>query len=142
MESIQTEERKVTFMNLITIGYYNEMPHGNPTDPSIKDCIGKEDRSLVSKISAYLSSGIPLAVAPGIVNDVIDPDKGIAGTPTAYTDGTWVWPGDLAYYVTNYRLKLPDEFTGTMQNNNWTIPIKLEDIDFDSLTINGKPLFS
>ena len=128
-------------MNLITIGYYKEMPHGNQTDPSIKDFVGKEDKALAAKISSYLSSGISLAVTPGIVNDVIDPDKGIAGSPTAYTDGTWVWPGDLAYYVMNYRLKLPDEFTKTMQENNWTIPIKLEDIVFDSLTINSKPLF-
>ncbi len=128
-------------MNLTTQGYYKEMPHGEPTNPSIKEFIGKEDVSMVDKIYSYLTSGVPLAATPGIVNDVINPDKGIAGSPSAFTDGTWIWPGDLAYYVKNYRLKLSDEFIKTMVDNDWSIPIKLEDIDFDSLTIDGKPIF-
>lgn len=128
-------------MNIKSQGYFKEMPHGTSTCPSIKDYIGKEDLSMVEKICTYLTSGIAIAVTPGIVNDVIDPDKGVAGTPSALTDGTWVWPGDLAYYVKNYRLKLPDEFVKTMQDSNWEITITLEDIDFDTLTIDNKPVF-
>ena len=129
-------------MNIKSQGYFKEMPHGNSTGPSIKDYIGKEERNKIDKICTYLSSGIVIAETPGVVNDVIDPDKGVAGTPTALTDGTWVWPGDLAYYVKNYRLKLADEFIITMQENNWTIPIKIEDIDFDTLKIDNKPIFA
>lgn len=128
-------------MNIKSQGYFKEMPHGTSTCPSIKDYIGKEDIAMVEKICTYLTSGIAIAVTPGIVNDVIDPDKGVAGTPSALTDGTWVWPGDLAYYVKNYRLKLPDEFVKTMQDSNWEITLTLEDIDFDTLTIDNKPVF-
>lgn len=128
-------------MNIKSQGYFKEMPHGTSTCPSIKDYIGKEDITMVEKICTYLTSGIAIAVTPGIVNDVINPDKGVAGTPSALTDGTWVWPGDLAYYVKNYRLKLPDEFVKTMQDSNWEITLTLEDIDFDTLTIDNKPVF-
>ena len=128
-------------MNIKTQGYFKEMPHGNSACPSIKEYINKGDRTLIEKICNYLSSGVAIAATPGIVNDVIDPDKGVAGSPTALTDGTWVWPGDLAYYVKNYRLKIADEFIKTMQDNNWTIQLKLEDIDFDTLSIDDKSVF-
>ena len=49
-------------------------------------------------------------------DDVIDSSKGTAGTPTVYTDGKWIWPGDLAYYVKNYHLELPQEFLSSFQN--------------------------
>ena len=57
-------------------------------------------------------------VTPGVVEDVIDPPKGNASVPSGYTDGIWLWPGDLVYYVENYNLKLPDDFVGTMRKNN------------------------
>ena len=37
----------------------------------------------------------------------------------------------------NYNLKLPDEFIETMKNNNWKVPVTLEDLDADSLEIDG-----
>lgn len=128
-------------MNITSQGYYKEMPHGNPEGPSIKDFIGKEDRSLIDKICAYLQAGIPLAVTPGVVEDVICPQKGIAGSPSSFTDGTWVWPGDLSYYVKNYQLKLPDEFIHSMIEHDWAIPITPEEIDLDNLKIDGKAIF-
>lgn len=124
-------------MNIISIGYYSEMPDSKTTDPSIKDFIGKEDVALVDKICKYLTSGVTLAVSPGIATDIINPEKGSIGTLATLTDGTWMWPGDLAYYVQNYKLKLPEEFVQTMERNNWIIPVKEEDIDIDSLTIDG-----
>lgn len=129
-------------MNIISQGYYKEMPHGEPTNPSIMDFVGKEDKSIIDKICSYLESGVVLATTPGVVNDVINPDKGAIGTPTALTDGIWVWPGDLSYYVKNYKLKLSDEFIQTMKENNWKVPITLDDINLDSLTIDGTSPFN
>ena len=124
-------------MNIISTGYFKEMPHGKDNSPSIKEVIGKEQKEYIDKIYEYLSSGIILVTSPGVATDVIKPDVGEIGTISAMTDGIWLWPSDLAYYVKKYGVKLPEEFIETMRNNNWSINLKLDDIDFDTLTIDG-----
>ena len=37
----------------------------------------------------------------------------------------------------NYKLKLPDEFIDTMRKNNWMVPISSDNLDSDSLEIDG-----
>lgn len=34
-------------MNIISVGYYKEMPHGKIDSPSIKDVVGKEQKELI-----------------------------------------------------------------------------------------------
>ena len=129
-------------MNIIRQGYYQEMPHGEPTDPSIKESVGKEhSQAMIEKICAYLDSGIPVVVCAGVVTDILHPERGPAGSPTSMTDGRWMWPGDLSYYVRNYKLKISDEFIETMEQNNWRVPITADEIDYETLTIDGQPLF-
>ena len=62
------------------------------------------------KIVKYLQSGIVLAACGSVVEDIINPQNGIIGTPDDLTDGTWMWPADLSYYVERYDLKLDEEF--------------------------------
>lgn len=57
-----------------------------------------------------------------ILPDVLRPEKGIAGTPDEMTDGKYIWPGDLAYYVLNYDLQLNKEFIDYMIEHEWTVP--------------------
>ena len=124
-------------MDIRSIGYFSEMPHGKLTNPSIKECVGKGNKDLINQICKYLESGVTLVTSPGVASDVINPERGEIGTLSALTDGTWLWPGDLAYYVRNYSIELPDEFIQSMVNNNWSVPIKIEDIDIETLTIDG-----
>ncbi len=123
-------------MELTSVGFYKEMPHGGDSKLSILDFVNKTKGS-TDKIVRYLNDGKALIISPGLVDDVIDSSKGTAGTPTVYTDGKWIWPGDLAYYVKNYHLGLPQEFLDYMQEKNWTIDFSLDDIDFDSVKIDG-----
>ena len=129
-------------MKVKTVGYYKEMPHGNNSTKSIKDFIHKEADGRISDICHYLDSGIELVVSPGIVDDIIKPERGVAGTSSTFTDGEWFWPGDLSYYVRNYNLKLPDEFLKTMENNNWEVKCTLDDLDFDEIEVDGVKLFA
>ena len=124
-------------MKLTSVGFYKEMPHGGDSELSIMDYIFKA-KGDIDKIVRYLSDGIALIISPGIVDDVIEKKKGLAGTSTVYTDGKWIWPGDLAYYVKNYHLELPQEFLDYMIEKNWTIDFSLDDIDFDSVMIDGQ----
>ncbi len=127
-------------MNLIRQGYYREMPYAEDTDPSILDSIGKSNPEEIDNICSYLNSGIVLITCCGTSTDVIKPENGIAGTPSVMTDGTWVWPGDLSYYVKNYQLALSPEFVSDMRIKNWTIAMKDTDVDFTSVEIEGKKL--
>jgi hypothetical protein len=37
------------------------------------------------------------------------------------TDGVWVWPGVLAYYVAVYHLRLPEAFLRFAEGRRWRI---------------------
>ena len=124
-------------MKLRAIGFFREMSQGKETDPSIYDFVKKGDPSLVEKICNYLSNGTTLIVSPGITLDILDEAAGVAGTGSSCTDGIWLWPDDLAYYVRKYNIALPDDFINTMKFNNWSNPgidIDLSNVDF---TIDG-----
>jgi len=123
-------------MKLKRIGYYKEMPHGDDTDPSIMDCIQKKVEHK-NEICRYLQSGYTLAACGSVVMDVISPEKGIIGSPDDVTDGTWMWPADLVYYIQNNNLELPKEFIATMKENNWEIKQALNDIDFEEIEVDG-----
>ena len=127
-------------MNITSIGYFREMRDGSPGDPSIKDYVNKGAGYPIDKICAYLDSGVPLIVSPGFVLDVIDENKGNAGTPSILTDGKWAWSGVLSYYVKNYNILLDSEFIDTMMSNNWKIPVNENELDHSSILLDGNPL--
>lgn len=128
-------------MNIIRQGYFREMPHGDEADPSIKDFVGKADSRLIDKIVNYLENGVGIIICAGSVDDVINPEKGSAGVPSVLTDGTWFWPGDLAYYVKNYKVALADDFVTTMEQNDWKNPVTYDELDFDNLALDGELIF-
>ena len=128
-------------MKVRTVGFYKEMPHGRETDASIYDFIKGEDPDKIDNICRYLKSGIEFIVTPGTTDDIIDQKNGIAGIPSIYTDGIWFWPGDLAYYVKNYGLKLPDEFVSTMEKSGWDVSVSPEELDCDDIEVDGIKLF-
>lgn len=128
-------------MNILKQGYFREMPHGDETDPSIKDYIGKANPQLVDRIVNYLEHGVEIILCAGSVDDVLSPEKGSAGIPSVLTDGTWYWPGDLAYYVKNYKVGLSADFIKTMEQNSWINPITYDELDFDNLSVDGEFIF-
>ncbi len=127
-------------MDLTSVGYFREMLDGSPSDPSIRDYINKGAHNSIERICAYLDSGLPLIVTPGVTVDIIDENKGIAGSPSVLTDGKWAWSGVLSYYVRNYNLKLDNAFIETMKANDWAIPIREDELDYSSILLDGNPL--
>lgn len=121
-------------MKLKRQGFYKEMPHGKRDDPSIFNFIQKKENDDEEKILNYLKQGIVLVACGGVVNDIIEPDNGIAGCPDMRTDGTWLWPGDLPYYVKKYHIILDPQFIKTMRKNEWRI-IDSSQIDFDDIEV-------
>lgn len=124
-------------MKLKTIGFYKEMAQGREKDQSIFESIHKEKACNIEKICDYLNQGIAFIISPGSLQDVIQPENGISGVATSYTDGEWLWPGDLSYYVRKYALKLPEEFVETMQKNEWKVSFELNEEDCSTIEIDG-----
>lgn len=50
------------------------------------------------------------------------------------TDGIWIWPGEISYYVKKYNLKLNEEFIQAMRENNRHIK-KPINTNFDNVEI-------
>lgn len=121
-------------MKIIRQGFFREMPHGDKYDPSIFLYIREKGDENESRIIEYLESGIVLIACGGVVNDVINPDNGNAGCPNMLTDGQWMWPGDLSYYVKKYHLMLDEQFIKTMVDNEWSIDNAIK-IDYSVIYI-------
>jgi len=119
-------------------GFYKEMAYGSDNDSSIKPFIDTEtDKGLIDKVCKYLDSGIVIMECCGTTLDALNQDNGIAGVPSLLTDGVWVWPGDLSYYVKKYKIKLDDSFISTMKQNDFKIKIKQEAVVESSVFVDG-----
>ena len=91
------------------VGFFRELPHGDPDGPSLHDARRESAAEDEAAILGYLARGAVHALSPGPVWDVLD-ESGPVGTASLLTDGEWVWPEDLAHYVEKYHVRLPAEF--------------------------------
>jgi hypothetical protein len=101
------------------VGFFKELPHGDPHAASLNESKNQLKDDLVKNISDYLESGILFIASPGVAKDVLSENKEIIGTLGILTDGVWAWPADLSYYVGKYRVGLPMDFVEYMKHNNW-----------------------
>ena len=140
-------ERELRNVRLMPVGHFRELPGGDWTDSSfyesfcgsVLDHLYQESPENVEKIVAYLDQGLPLInnrLCFG--DDPLAPDgRGVYCGPE-YTDGIWLWPEYLSYYVEHYQLKLPTAFVETMRINAWEVPASFEVLGVDSLEIGEK----
>jgi hypothetical protein len=104
-----------------TVGFFRELRHGFPDGPSLRDSLYRT--TVKPEFLSYLENGYVLAVASSAaVDDVLDSEKKYVATLDVRTDGEWLWPGDLSYYVSMYQVFVPDEFISYAERNNWVIP--------------------
>lgn len=94
---------------LIRVGFFREMKHGEPGDPSLAAARAGAPQPHQDAIAGYLAAGHVYIATPRLAKDVLD-GKTVIGPPSYLTDGTYVWPGDLAYYVRSYNVQLPAAF--------------------------------
>ena len=82
------------------VGDGGPLAPGTALDPRIK-----------KRVLRFLRESSPVIVDPiTVVPDVLDP-AGPATVPRGYrTDGEWIWPDALAYYLDRYDIDLPEDF--------------------------------
>lgn len=108
-------------LKLKEIGLFRELPYGSENGPSINDYFSGLNSEDEESIINYINSGEVFIASPGMVYDIFDKSKRIDGGPYFLTDGEYVWLKELAYYIEQYRIKLPEEFILHMKNNDWKI---------------------
>lgn len=91
------------------VGYFRELRHGRADGPSFVHAKGRFNGN-VEEVVRYLESAATLATASGILYDKFRDDGPRIGPLAIKTDGEWTWPSDLAYYLKEYAVELPDEF--------------------------------
>jgi hypothetical protein len=123
-------------------GFFRELRHGDRDGPSLADATADGGGSAEhTNAAAYLQRGAVLATTGMHVDDVLDPSNREIAELAILTDGTWVWPGDLAYYVHRYGATLPDEFVRHMESQDW-LPPPLTDADLRGLESQLPPISS
>lgn len=109
-------------MALRRAGLFRELRHGMSTGPSLVEGRGVLDLELRSLASSYLRGGSVLATTGTMVGDWFEPSQTAVAPLQLRTNGTWVWPGDLAFYVDKYGVALPPEFLAQMASESWRSP--------------------
>lgn len=106
-------------------GFFREMPHGNPSDPSLAQARADTPAMHQDALVAYLEAGHVYIATPSPTVDVLDGSTPI-GPPHYLTDGLYVWPGDAAHYVRVYSARLPAAFVEHVAGNDWKVPAAVD----------------
>ncbi|MEV0058178.1 hypothetical protein AB0H34_47820 [Saccharopolyspora shandongensis] len=56
------------------------------------------------QILDYLRAGAALMITTATLDDVVDPSRGAVVPMSLRTDGTWIWPDTIAYYLEHHHL--------------------------------------
>lgn len=121
-------------MKLRRVGFFQELPHGDPTGARLIDHLNDTPQPDEINVSSYLRKGLLLIGCPGVVGDAFDSIVGVIGSLDILTDGVWAWPADLAYYTEKYHLTLPADFVRHVRERSFLPPgdceIDVNDLEF------------
>ena len=111
-------------MSIYKYGFFAELAHGDPNGESLAAICGAANYDSTEKdqIVRYLEEGRLYIACPGTAVDVLTTDEKPIGSPNILTDGEWIWPQDLAYYVARYDISVPERMMESMRRNKWTVP--------------------
>ena len=118
---------------LIQIGWFHELEHCDYEGVSLERARAESAAPDEERIAAYLDAGHLYIAATGFVEDWFADDEIMIGAPHLLTDGVYVWPADLPYYVRNYHVRLPKAFMIHVANNGYEMP---KDVDVTRLKLS------
>jgi len=104
-------------------GFFNE--HEEFGMYNLKDL--PKDIEIEPEIIGYIKDGYIQSAAPHICYDKLSDTKQSLGTHVILTDGDWIWPKYLSYYVEKYKVKIDNDFLQHIRIKNYQMP-STEDI--------------
>src|SRR5665213_1855548 len=116
----------MTKKRIIVIDYREINPevHKSSVLPSLRDWLSDEPNPNEGDVARYLETAPAYSGVGKTVGDVLDPNAKVVLFPGTRTDGAYLWPSELPYYVRKYHLKLPPDFLERIASLNWRPPAK------------------
>ena len=133
--------------------------------PSIRSLVSEHPHPEEAAVLRYLQQGVfgCFYPDPGLARDVVEPgmpvDSRLPGDALGVsdsdpstrvevggvlTDGVWLWPGVLGYYVVKYHVMVDPAFVEHARAMGWTIresDVRLETLSFDAFAkLDSSPL--
>lgn len=108
-------------MKLRRIGHFYELSSDSQRQ-EIRNLRGNLHAPLKQKALRYLRSGVNAGIVMMVEYDHSSMPEACLGSVGLMSDGKWIWPSSLAYYVETYDLGLPADFLEDMANNDWSVP--------------------
>lgn len=68
------------------------------------DHLRVEDEDERRALATYLGAGEPVVMTTGLMEDVLDPERGGVVPMNFRTDGTWIWTDSVTFYLEEYHL--------------------------------------
>ena len=118
------------------LGFYQECDELS-WNGSIHQSISSTAHHEEDKILAYLRQGFVILATTHIARDVFSPEGVPICAPHLLTDGVWIWPRTLIYYIEKYHCRLPEEFLIYLRSQNWRFPER-DTINGDALELPRK----
>lgn len=125
-------------MPLRKAGFFRELRHGDPNGPSLPDARERIPPIERPRIAGYLRGGSVLASTGRAVGDWFETSNTAVAPMNIRTDGVWVWPGDLAFYVERYGVAVPEELVAFMASRSWVAKVLTE----EELQVAEQSMFS
>jgi hypothetical protein len=94
-------------MSLRNLGFYKELPYGDPSGSSIAEQV-RLDPATKERVLHYLESAPVLAASQEVFADFFTGEA--VGSWNVHTDGEWLWYSDLPHYVRTHDSVLDAEF--------------------------------
>ncbi|MFF4454579.1 hypothetical protein [Streptomyces goshikiensis] len=106
------------------LGFHREFWAGGPGPAygNVSDFVRESAEPDEPEIIEYLDSGYEILSFMGSVKDVLGSGERILGGDNIFTDGEWVWRGDLSFYVVTYHLSIPIGFLDQIRERKYLMP--------------------
>lgn len=90
-------------------------------DPAAHDRPAVHPQEL-DDVLAYLENAPVVLAARSYGPDALKPDATPSVPLTFHTDGTWVWPGGVAYYLRNHHVPPVPQLVQHIRDNDYAVP--------------------
>lgn len=94
----------------------------------------------LERVTEYLRTGAVVMAARTNAPDRLDPSRGHAVPLTFHTDGTWVWSGAVAYYLSEHGIPPEEDLVAHIRANEFKVPAVDDDtMHAANAAVTGRP---